>query len=145
MIGIIIDHRNVSNPMVKPKVIIAVKLIIGSVTSTVPTAFRGSEPPKMNMGVHRGPQPPPPLTSMKAPTKPRRGTNFFGSFLFIMIRFLANRKRIIIPIPSKMKLTNGFAVFKLIQERKIAPRTAPKMPGITNRQKRPFSRFPSFQ
>lgn len=74
-IGITMFHRKVSNPISIPNTIIAVKDIIGSVASTVPTAFRGSEPLRMKVGVHIGPHPPPPVTSMKAAKKPSKGTS----------------------------------------------------------------------
>jgi len=145
IMGKTIVHKKDSNPKINPNVIVAAKLIIGSVASTVPTAFLGSEPPKIKTGVTKGPHPPPPNASKKAAVNPSRGANLFGSFCFIIMCFLANLNSMIMPIPSSIKLTKGLASEKDIQERKLAPKTAPTMPGIANLQKKPFSIFPSFQ
>lgn len=82
-IGNTMAHRKVSNPISIPNTIIAVKDIIGSVASTVPMAFRGSEPLKIKVGVHIGPHPPPPVTSIKAAKKPSNGTSFGGTFFVL--------------------------------------------------------------
>lgn len=79
-IGTTILQRKDSKPISISNTIIAVKDIIGSVASTVPMAFRGSVPFRMKVGVHIGPHPPPPVTSMKAAKKPRKRTSRGGIF-----------------------------------------------------------------
>jgi len=46
-----------SKPSRNPKVRTAVRLIMGSVNSMVPTAFLGSSPDRIRAGVPRGPIP----------------------------------------------------------------------------------------
>jgi len=46
-----IFHRKLSKPMMKPKVTNVATEIIGSVNSTVPTAFLGFEPVATKAGV----------------------------------------------------------------------------------------------
>ncbi len=62
--------------MMRPKVINVAKEIIGSVNSTVPTAFLGFEPVATKAGVRIGPHPPPPDASMIPATKPRAAIFF---------------------------------------------------------------------
>lgn len=85
------------------------KLIMGSVSSTVPTALRGSCPLKIRVGVSIGPQPPPPQTSTKAAANPSMDSKRGGIFLMMASFFSAKRSRISSPMMSSIELTTGLA------------------------------------